>query len=87
MENTGTVQAPATATQGPLKGFVTVCKWWWGKRSFIWGTILLAYGCGESSPASPMSRRPRLSSSGFAEKGILPMILSSGTCQSGSTCV
>ncbi|MFL5701567.1 MAG: hypothetical protein ACJ8AG_01920, partial [Ktedonobacteraceae bacterium] len=41
MENTGTVQAPATATQGPLKGFVTVCKWWWGKRSLIWGTILL----------------------------------------------
>ena len=41
MENTGTVQAPATATQGPLKGFVTVCKWWWGNRSLIWGTILL----------------------------------------------
>ncbi|MGB8348202.1 MAG: hypothetical protein WCD86_25195, partial [Ktedonobacteraceae bacterium] len=39
MEGIGQIGAPAA--QGPLRWFVWACKWWWSKRSLIWGTIIL----------------------------------------------
>jgi hypothetical protein len=43
--------------------------------------------CGGSSCASTISRRPRPSSSGFAERATPPLTASSGSCHSGSMCV